>query len=720
MPQFLDSTMLWWLAAAIPAITILYFLKLRRQSQVISSTLLWRRSVYDLRVNAPIQMIRRNLLLLLQLLVICLVILGMARPFTKLRRATGRKLALVIDCSASMGTRDEIGGKTRLEAAKEEALRIIDNLGVAKESGGDDTMCVILAAERALPLCPLTDNKTRLRQAVQSIQLRDTQTDMAKALRMAVDVTGVARTREDLESGTVIESGLPKPPEDAEDYSGLTDPDRQTQATVLILSDGAFPAVPKEIADKLTPAADDEEDIASGSRFIRLGQEESHNLAIVVVDIVTDPTGVVERQLFVRVENMGEEAREAVVEVMIEGEFVDRKTVDVPPRDERSDAPGQAGMVFALEGEATGVLSVRLAPAEGESDPLTVDNVVHAVLTPPTPIRALLVSREGNYFLENALDALSVSVDYDSVAPVDYETGVAEDEVYRDAGSGGYEIVIFDRWAPKNIPPGASFYLGTVPEESGIASGETLFIPWVIDWNSGHPLMRNIMLLDRLSILKCRRMELSGGWATVIDGQALELESAADLQDDKKVAAAPVVDTSLLGCLISDDRRVAVLAFDIYDTQRWPMRVSFPVFIKNATHWLARPGGLHRARLFRTGETLRVSFDEDVGDVKVKTPWGESVGTTPAGRRSVYFSDTHRIGIYTILGPGNEQKYAFNLLSSSESDNRARPAVLLGEEELAARAQESKRNTDLWPYLVAGALAFLLLEWYIYNRRILG
>jgi hypothetical protein len=90
MPQFLDPTALWWLAAALPAIVALYFLKLRRQEQIISSTILWRRSVYDLRVNAPIQMIKRNLLLLLQLLIATLVILALARPF-KIGRASCRE-----------------------------------------------------------------------------------------------------------------------------------------------------------------------------------------------------------------------------------------------------------------------------------------------------------------------------------------------------------------------------------------------------------------------------------------------------------------------------------------------------------------------------------------------------------------------------------------------------------------------------------------------------
>ena len=55
-------------AMTVPLLVLLYFLKLKRTERVVSSTLLWQRAVQDLQVNAPFQRLRRNLLLLLQLL----------------------------------------------------------------------------------------------------------------------------------------------------------------------------------------------------------------------------------------------------------------------------------------------------------------------------------------------------------------------------------------------------------------------------------------------------------------------------------------------------------------------------------------------------------------------------------------------------------------------------------------------------------------------------
>src|SRR5215510_7995713 len=92
-------------AIAVPLLLLLYFLKLRRQEVPISSTLLWKKAIMDMQVNAPFQKLRRNLLLFLQLLILAAVILSLGTPLTRWTQRQSSKRILLIDHSASMNAR---------------------------------------------------------------------------------------------------------------------------------------------------------------------------------------------------------------------------------------------------------------------------------------------------------------------------------------------------------------------------------------------------------------------------------------------------------------------------------------------------------------------------------------------------------------------------------------------------------------------------------------
>src|SRR5689334_12044358 len=115
-------------AVAVPALLVLYFLKLRRREMEVSSTLLWKKAIQDLQVNAPFQKLRRNLLLILQLALLLALCLALSRPVANYTPGAGRTSVILIDRSASMSTRD-IDGRTRLDEAKRRAKEIISSMG---------------------------------------------------------------------------------------------------------------------------------------------------------------------------------------------------------------------------------------------------------------------------------------------------------------------------------------------------------------------------------------------------------------------------------------------------------------------------------------------------------------------------------------------------------------------------------------------------------------
>src|SRR2546430_632390 len=104
-------------AIAIPSLLVLYFLKLKRREIAISSTLLWKKAIQDLQVNAPFQKLRRNLLLLLQLLLLAMLCVALSRPVSNYVPGAGKTSVILIDRSASMSAGD-YKGCTRLDEAK--------------------------------------------------------------------------------------------------------------------------------------------------------------------------------------------------------------------------------------------------------------------------------------------------------------------------------------------------------------------------------------------------------------------------------------------------------------------------------------------------------------------------------------------------------------------------------------------------------------------------
>jgi hypothetical protein len=135
---------------AIPSLIILYFLKLRRRDLEISTTLLWKKAIQDLQANAPFQKLRRNILLLLQLLALAAALIAIGTPQLKGDSPVGSRHVIMIDRSASMSARDEKNeaGETvsRLEAAKEQAIKLVESLkdpGIFDKSSGDQAMLIV-------------------------------------------------------------------------------------------------------------------------------------------------------------------------------------------------------------------------------------------------------------------------------------------------------------------------------------------------------------------------------------------------------------------------------------------------------------------------------------------------------------------------------------------------------------------------------------------------
>ena len=105
---------------AIP-IVLLYMLRLRRREVPVSSNYLWQQILLDREANTPWQRLRRNLLLLFQLLILAALVFALARPFIVVPSVSTGQTALLLDASASMNATDSADG-SRFEEARRRAL----------------------------------------------------------------------------------------------------------------------------------------------------------------------------------------------------------------------------------------------------------------------------------------------------------------------------------------------------------------------------------------------------------------------------------------------------------------------------------------------------------------------------------------------------------------------------------------------------------------------
>jgi hypothetical protein len=178
-----------WLLLLIAPLVALYYLKLKRPQFRVPSLCLWRAVLEDQRVNSPFQRFKRNLLLLLQLLLLGLCILAAMLPYFRGGLGGADRTLVLLDCSASMAARDAETKHPRLELAQAAAAALIDSLQP------DQELALIGFAQHARQLAAFTSNKRMLQQALAQLTVEDVASDLHEALRMAEAMARTAPVR---------------------------------------------------------------------------------------------------------------------------------------------------------------------------------------------------------------------------------------------------------------------------------------------------------------------------------------------------------------------------------------------------------------------------------------------------------------------------------------------------------------------------------------------
>jgi len=327
----------------VPVVLAMYLLKLRRDRQVVPSTLLWQRLLTDVEANAPWQRLRRSLLLLLQLLLVALLAILAARPFLERPAGLAGDVVVVIDTSASMAATDI--PPDRLSEAKAKVLERLHDLPA------NGTVSVIAAGRTARVVVSGTTDIGRVRAAIDGITVSPSTGDLGDALNLANALAA-----------------------------------RAGDAEILVATDAALAIKPSARLDHKVSV-------------IQVGRERK-NQAIVALAVRTAPSGVT-KSVFISIANLDIEAATRSVQLWVDGvlrEARDPQLFDPQTRTEIivDDVPRTAS-----------VIEVRLVNADGKEggDSLALDDRAWAIV-PPDRLRRVLLVGPGDPYLETALTYL--------------------------------------------------------------------------------------------------------------------------------------------------------------------------------------------------------------------------------------------------------------------------------------------------------------------------
>jgi hypothetical protein len=651
-----------WLAlAVIPPLIILYFLKLRRRPQAISTTLLWKKSIEDLRANAPFQKLRRSLLLLLQLMALLLLAFSVMQPQIQAGQQKGGKYVMLIDNSASMTSTDVTEpGKdaTRLAEAKRRAKEKIESMygGGLLASTSGETMIVVFS-DRAEVYSRFTSSKQQLLAAIDRIQPTHGQTRIEEALKLARAYTT-----------NVNPDQVDRP---------IADP-----ATLELYSDG-------RISDAGDQVLRDET-----LNYHAIGSLEAGNVSIATISVERPydrPTAV---EVFVSLLNFNRERVTCDLQLAVDdrARAVEEVTIAAAEIDEKSGVmiPGRANVVFTPFEQPRGVV---IHVKNLREDDLDADNTAFLIVPAPRLLTVAIVC-EGDppWPLRNAIESANPQ-QIMVLSPAEFERLAGESTLDR------FDVIVLNNYQPTNMPPARYLTFGATPPLEGLNEYGEGDAQIILTARDDHPVLR-IVPYDRLFISKFKLLQPSQEIQVLMEGTRGPAMVA--------ISRGPM--------------QVIHCTFDIMDTN-WPIERSFVNFMVNALDYLGHSGEGLTSKSLAPGEAITSRLPATTSNIDLVSPDhpnGEPLKTPDPAQFA--WGPIRLAGLYVLGwkmpdGSTESRPFAVNMFSETEGRIAVNPSLEIGQEQIAGRRADEAVYTPLWPWAIGFCLMVLMLEWWVYHRK---
>jgi Ca-activated chloride channel family protein len=655
-------------ALLLPVIIVMYLLKLRRSEQIVSSVYLWQRMVRDVEANAPWQRLRRNLLLIVQLLFLAVLILTLARPFTWTEGVGGQAVILILDTSASMASTDV--APDRLGAAKAQAQWLVDGLP------DHVRVTVIAAGDGAQVLSASSRDRRQVRLAIEGLQVGARDSDLTAALELASAIAA-----------------------------------RQPDTEIVIFSDGQV-TLPERLALK------------GHVRYMPIGMD-GDNQAISVLSLTAAPGGGL--TAFAQVTNYGDAPAHRRLSLYADGKLFNAYDLEIAPHGQRSvavdDLPSETRIVEArLTGQDTLSLDDRAWDVYRHADPAAVTLVSEGNLFLEIAL-SLFPHLEVTTIRPQDFEAgEGGGANHPTTQPPNHPTTQPPNLTILDA-----YVPITATLPAGNLffiaPPRSTDYFtvtGVVEQpvpRAVAASG---------DWGEAtDPLLAHVNLAE-VGVLEAVRIPLPAWARPVIAGDLLASTSLVQSRGSGGDGSTPLLFVGGTG-----GRRMAVLAFDLHRSDL-PLQVAFPLLLANLTGWLAPAGGSDLPTRVEPGAAVSFSLPPEVESVWVTRPDGsrtrllvERGGAVFAdtAQLGIYQAAWSRPLDEVDRTDQGQIGFAVNLFSPQESDVKPAddlPLFGTGGYGEADAGEPTQARREWWRPLAFVALALLIVEWLMYTRSTLA
>ena len=665
--NFVWNTLPWWgwltLLAVPPLIFLLYFLKLRRSPVEVPSTWLWAKAIEDMHVNSLWQRLRKNLLMLLQILFALLLLATCLRPGCDGTELVGQRYIFLVDNSASMSATDTPSGVSRLKFAKQEIRKTISQMPT------DTSVMLISFSDQASVVQSYTRNKSEALIRLEGIRQTERLSDLNEALVAAAGLANPGRTSDK-------ESSLDVQVADALD------------AVLMIYSDGGVRKVPRFAQGKLSP------------EYHSVGNVDDPpaNVGIVAFS-VSEPAEDGSAQVFARLQNSDDEAQSVSVSLFV-GEQLQDAEADI-----EIDAGQMKSVSFDLPSVLVNVDEPVAVQLKIDQDDIYLqDNQAFSVINPPGKSNVLVVARDNQYFqfaCSTELIKKQAKVEFQDW---DY---LEEAEYFEKSVLREYDLALFEGIVPEVMPRCNTLVMGVLPKTGWTSIGKNSPTP-IFDFDSAHPLLSSVQM-GSVTIINSDNLEGPKGSLSLIESSDGPIGVLAPREG--------FLDFVLGFSIVEfDDQGNSVINSD------WPKKLSFPIFIQNV---IANLGGASRFtsdRNVKPGDLLKLKRNDGVTRLEIETPDGRMELVEGQKENSFQFSGTNRSGIYRIRDAETKELQRLvpvNLLDATESNLTVRESLDLGYSEYKQISTQVPSRKEWWPWVLAVGLVLLMVEWLIYNRRVL-